>query len=203
MARKTFPRKREVHEVAADNMLARHEASTGVAVQLPIPIEAIIEKTVGLSILYDKIPEPEDVMILGALSPKTRTIVLNETHLDLLGEVVGPERFTLAHELGHGIYDADNPDQLSLPIDAPGEVFCYHRRHGGLEEDTQIREVNANGFAAALLLPKGLIKGADIEKVLRNFRDTARQWGVSQTTLRIRLEKLGLIDDTDAAMLQM
>lgn len=204
MARKTFPRKREAHEIAADHWLAKHEAVTGCKVELPVPVEAIVEHTAGLSILWEPIPEPEDAMILGALSPRTKTIVLNETHLNLLSEVMGPERFTLAHELGHWVYDAENPDQLSLDIGGGGDdVFCYHREHKGLEETAQIREINANGFAAALLLPKSLLKGVDVGDVLKSFRSTAHSWGVSQTTLRIRLEKLGLIDDTDAAMLQM
>jgi hypothetical protein len=33
--------------------------------------------------------------------------------------------------------------------------------------------------------------------VLADFRGTAHAWGVSQQTLRIKLERLGVLDDAD------
>ncbi len=101
MARKTYPRPESHHRVAADNVLARHVAKTGKPVELPIPVEMIIESTYGLTILSEPIPEPDGVTILGALFPIEKRIVINETHDRLFETVVGPERFTLAHELGH------------------------------------------------------------------------------------------------------
>ena len=128
MARSTFPRKRHLHEAQADILLQRHEARIGSPVVMPIPVEDIIESTVGLTILYDEIEEPAGSMILGALSPHTRTIVLNEKHLDFFEQVLGPERFTLAHELGHWVYDAENPEQQTLDFSGAAEdLFCYHR----------------------------------------------------------------------------
>ena len=169
---------------------------------LPVPIELIIEQTYGLEILWDEIPEPPDSVILGALAPRERRIVLNLHHQNLFEQWLGPERFTLAHELAHWIYDAENPDQLSLGLDAqPAEQYCYHRESPGLSETLRIREMNANKLAANLLLPEDLVRRADIEEVLGDFRGTAARWEVSRTTLRIRLQDLGLIDEDDAAQI--
>ncbi len=172
--------------------------------ELPVPIELIIEQTYGLEILWDTIPEPSGVTILGALAPHDRRIVLNVEHQHVFERWIGPERFTLAHELAHWVYDADNPDQLTLDFDAGGsEQFCYHRESPGLSEDLRIREVNANKLAAHLLLPEHLVRAADIDEVLGDFRAAAVRWQVSQTALRVRLSDLGLIDDLDVAQLEL
>lgn len=205
MAKETFPRRPHIHEEKAGKVLQRHEAAAGEPVDLPVPVEDIIERTMGLTILYDEIEEPAGTKILGALSPSDRLIVLNERHVDLFEEVVGPEKFTLAHELGHWVYDADDPNQQSFDFTAStDDVFCYHRDGSEKLADTaRIREINANGFASCLLMPKHLVSAANIDEVLADFRGTARGWGVSQQALRIRLEKLGLIDERDLHQLNM
>ncbi len=205
MARRTFPRKQSVHEAQADIVLQKHERLTGKSVDMPVPVEEIIEQSMGLSILYDVIDEPPGAMILGALSPTQRTIILNERHLSFFEDVLGPERFTLAHELGHWIYDADNPDQQTLDFGAAAsEKFCYHRSgSGGLSDAERIREVNANGFASCLLMPRHLLAEVDIDDVMSDSRGTAHRWGVSKQALQIRLEKLDLIDAVDLAQLNL
>ena len=167
---------------------------------LPVPIELIVESTFGIVVLYDDIPEPPESLILGALFPRDMRIVINTKHQDLLERVIGPERFTLAHELAHWVYDAEDPNQLALQLDEikPTEQYCYDREAAGLSEDGRLREMNANKLASHLLLPEQLVRAFDIDQVLDNFRATAHSWGVSQQMLRIRLETLGLIDDTDS-----
>ena len=205
MAKRTYPRRLHAHEAKVDKVLRRYEAMIEEPVCLPVPVEDVIERTMELTILYEGIEEPPGTMILGALSPSDRCIVLNERHLDLFEEVIGPEKFTLAHELGHWVYDADDPNQQSLDFTASADnVFCYHRDGTeGLAETTRIREINANGFASCLLMPKHLMQAADIDEVLADFRGTARDWGVSQQALRIRLKKLGLISERDLHQLNM
>ena len=202
MPRETFPRSSRAHAEAASKVLIRHASRTGVPLSLPIPIELIVEQTYGLEILWEDIPEPTGTVILGALAPSDRRIVLNVRHEALLEEVMGPERFTLAHELAHWIYDADNPDQLALPIDGPPvEHFCVLNGSLGLSDTFRIREINANKFAAHLLLPEYLVKRANIAEVLRDLPSAARGWGVSRTTLQIRLEDLGLMEEKTSAQL--
>jgi hypothetical protein len=193
MARSTYPRSSHRHETIAAAILRRHSQLTGRPVELPIPIEMIIERTYRLTVEYDLVDEPPGLTILGALAPTRRTIVINTAHQDLLDEVVGPERFTLAHELAHWVYDAENPDQMALEFAEAGiELFCYHRKTPGLPDTDRIREINANKLAAALLMPESLIHEADLEGTEQELRAAARRWGVSFQALLIRLDELGL-----------
>jgi Zn-dependent peptidase ImmA (M78 family) len=160
-----------------------------------VPIEAIVQDTYGMQVTWDDVAETRNERILGVLQPKAGLIVLNRRHEDLLSDVVGPLRFTLAHELGHWLYDADTDSAL---FDHP--VFC---RRFAPSDPRQVREVNANRLAAVLLLPADLVRaaigrpgsaGARTSR-LRSTGDLnalARTWGVSRATLRIRLEELGL-----------
>ncbi len=161
---------------------------------LPVPIELIIEKTFGLEILWDEIPDPPGVIILGALAPRDRRIVLNSRHEDMFETWVGPERFTLAHELAHWIYDANDPNQIEMDLGMSlEEQYCYYRGTTELSETLRIREVNANKLAAHLLLPEDLVRGANIPEVLADLPGAAEKWQVSRMTLRIRLQDLGLL----------
>jgi Zn-dependent peptidase ImmA (M78 family) len=198
MARRTYPRPERHHEVAAQNILAKHVSETGVPMKLPVPIELIVESTYGISLLYEELSEEPGTMILGALFPHRKQIVINTKHADLMDRVIGPERFTLAHELAHWIYDADDPDQLALDLEHDGsEHFCRDLNAPGLTDVQRIREQNANKLAACVLLPEQLVRDADLNDVLDDFSGTARAWGVSGECLRIRLETLNLIDHSD------
>jgi hypothetical protein len=196
MAKRTFPRKNDVHKLIAGEVLRRYTAETGEPISLPVPIEMIVEKLYGLTIDWDDIDEPAGFVVLGALSPPTKTVVMNTRHLDRFERWVGPERFTLAHELAHWIYDA-NPDQGTLDLGGEADVFCRRDDTSQLDRTTQIREQNANQLAAHLLLPDELVLAADLTVVLADLAATANAWGVSQQTLRIKLENLGALDAGD------
>ena len=201
MPRRTYPRPEHQHAATASNVLARHARATNAPVVLPVPIELIVEQTFGLEILWEEIEEPPDTIILGALAPRDRRIVLNTRHEPLFEQWIGPERFTLAHELAHWIYDADDPDQLEFDLGLPemaAEQYCYHCESPGLSEDLRIREMNANKLAAHLLLPEDLVCRANVDEVLGDIAGTAKRWLVSRTTLRIRLQDLGLIPEHEA-----
>ena len=192
MARRTYPRSAESHERKAASILRRHAETTGQALSLPVPIEMIVEQTYELTVIYDNIDEPDDAMILGALDPSSRTIVMNEAHQDLFEDVIGPDRFTLAHELSHWVYDADDPNQMALfRPDGNDRVFCLDRRAVGLSDSERIREVNANKLAAALLLPASLVLDEAHRIATVDHRTLASSWGVSQQAFAIRLEQLG------------
>ncbi|NNJ48426.1 MAG: hypothetical protein HKP18_11430 [Acidimicrobiia bacterium] len=87
MARRAFPRPTKSHEITAAEILRRHAARTGQSVTLPVPIEMIIERTYHLEVRYEPIDEPPGMMILGALAPRERRIVINAAHERLLGDV--------------------------------------------------------------------------------------------------------------------
>lgn len=160
---------------------------------MPVPIEAIVEQTYGLKIEWGSIEEPSGTKILGALYPTDMTIVLNDRHEAMFDSWVGPYEFTLAHELGHWIYDSD-PHQGDL-FDTQREEFCHWRHTPGLPVNLQRRETNANKLAAAVLMPADLIRTADIEDVAAHVREYAARWGVSRRALEIRLSELDLVVD--------
>ena len=89
---------------------------------------------------------------------------------------MGPERFTLAHELAHWVYDADDPDQLSFYFDPqPVEIYCYHREASGLSEVLRIREINANKLAAHILMPEDLVRSSNLAQVLQDLPGYSKQ----------------------------
>ena len=200
MPRRTYPRPHSHHASAAGKILDRHARNVGTPIVFPVPIELIVEQTFQLEILWDEVPEPDGTMILGALAPQDRRIVLNSCYQDLFEQFIGPERYTLAHELAHWVYDADDPDQLSLNLDPqPVEIYCYHRESSRLSEVLRIREINANKLAAHILMPEDLVRSSNIAQVLQDVPGTASRWQVSKTALVIRLRELGLIDAHDPA----
>jgi len=190
-----YPRSNASHEATANRVLETHARSSGWTRSLPVPIEAIVQDTYAMLVHWGAVAEAPHERILGVLQPKAGMIVLNERHQDLLSDVVGPRRFTLAHELGHWIYDADRDSTL---FDHP--VYC---RRLADDDPRQVREVNANRLAAALLLPADLVRAAfgrprsgparpSRVSTVAELNARARTWGVSRQTLRIRLESLGL-----------
>ena len=196
----TYPRRASEHAEVAHKVLSRHAQATGEPPSLPVPIDMIVERTYGLQILRDKIEEEDGQLILGALSPREQTIVLNTLHEEMFDRWIGPEQFTLAHELAHWIYDADHPSQLTLDLPATDDQqFCYHRESPGLSEFQRIREVNANKLAAHLLMPEPLVRAENIAEVLEDLSGTAAKWCVSRQALTIRLEELGLAESRDTA----
>ncbi len=194
MARRIYPRPHDEHAETAAAVLNRHARSVGQPVTFPVPIEMIVEQTYALEILWDEIEEPGEELILGALSPRDRRIVLNSRHERTFGQWIGPERFTLAHELAHWVYDADDPAQLTLDLDSGGQRFCYHRETPGLSELNRVRELNANKLAAHLLMPEALVRAENVLEVIGDISGTAEKWQVSRSALRYRLDELGLLN---------
>jgi Zn-dependent peptidase ImmA (M78 family) len=191
-AKRTWPRSQAQHESAAADVLRRYAVKTGWKRALPVPVSDIIERLFDLSILYEPIDELPGEVILGALSPEAKIICLNERHLDIFDQWVGPETFTLAHELGHWVYDAVDPNQGDLFSEPVRTVFCRRIDQG--DESSDIREMNSNKFAACLMLPAEVVKTAVTEPFgsWSKLGTVASAWGVSKTTMRIRLETLGM-----------
>lgn len=87
------------------------------------------------------------------------------------------QRFTIAHELGHhvmehGERDRDTPDRFSMGYHDPIEV-------------------DANRFAAHLLMPGQIVNALIRVRGIRSVDELARMFGVSKVAMRFRLKELG------------
>jgi hypothetical protein len=180
------------HEAAAHAVLGHYARVAGWAPRLPVPVEQIIERCHGLYICWEPLPESPGEIVLGALDPPTRTIVMNETHASSILRRLGPTNFTFGHELGHWLYDAIPPEQGTL-LDAGGErVLCQGSLK--LPDAARLREVNANKFAACLLMPRHLVlQQFPNDPSAGALQQCADAWGVSRQALVIRLGELGLV----------
>lgn len=89
------------------------------------------------------------------------------------------QRFTLAHEIAHHVHgDIDAPRDTSEQFSAKSH---------------DPREVAANRFAAALLMPAALVKHLVLEKRKTDLFELAKTFGVSTAAMEFRLKAIGLI----------
>ncbi|AZF22276.1 ImmA/IrrE family metallo-endopeptidase [Pseudomonas sp. R3-52-08] len=89
------------------------------------------------------------------------------------------QRFTIAHEVGHHVHgDLDAPRDTS-------EQFSARSRDP--------KEVAANRFAAALLMPAALVKHMVLEQRVTDIAKLAGAFGVSTAAMEFRLKAIGLL----------
>lgn len=89
------------------------------------------------------------------------------------------QRFTIAHEIGHHVHG-----DLDAPRDTT-EQFSARTRDP--------KEVAANRFAAALLMPAALVKHLVLEQRITDLARLARAFGVSTAAMEFRLKAIGFL----------
>lgn len=172
-----YPRKKLAQKAAHDEL----ERETITAP--PVPIERIA-RAHGLTIRYET---TDGENISGALyvGVGSGVIGVNDSHHE------NRQRFTVAHELGHFL--------LHARAKAPNAVFLDQKftwnRDTESELATNPEEIEANQFAAEILVPLAMLK-ADIEsgdydvEVDDDLRRLAKRYKVSLQTLTFRLQAL-------------
>lgn len=141
--------------------------------------EVDIEKIVAelkISVIQHDLPDDESGMLIINKERKA-IIVVNKHHSKVR------KRFTIAHELGHYLMHCDQGQQV------------FHRSIKS-SQGTEPQEIDANAFAAALLMPK-----ADIKKLIREINNSlfddevddlivgkANELNVSKTALIYRIQ---------------
>ena len=99
------------------------------------------------------------------------------------------QRFTIGHEIGHLLLH--DHDEVHVDRD-----FRVRMRSGASSQGTDRDEMEANRFAAELLMPLRLLRD-DVESCEFDLTDDdelrslARRYGVSSQALAIRLNALG------------
>lgn len=107
------------------------------------------------------------------------------------------QRFTIAHELGH--YALKHPGEMFVDATLRQKAIVV-KRDGRSSEGTDRHEVEANRFAAELLMPRQMV-AEEIGKRLTKLKPTkkslvselASRFQVSKQAMEIRLVNLGFL----------
>lgn len=178
-------------EYLADELLGIYEREKGSPVEPPIQADLVAE-SVGLDILYEEITEKSGLTILAEIRPKVRRIVVNERRLEFIERFPGYLNTTIGHELAHWWLHIDHAalDHDALPdfihSDAPT------RPEDGRDKRD---EYNADELMSYLLMPKALLLPRAARVDLQGWRDLyglRDDFGVTISSMKVRLEKLGL-----------
>ncbi|MBI2842123.1 MAG: ImmA/IrrE family metallo-endopeptidase [Armatimonadetes bacterium] len=178
------PFSNNVLEQKAYELIRFHARKDDWTPALPIPVEAILERTLDLALVYEDL-SPLGESVLGSLFPVERTVYLNENYLQSFDDCPGMQRFTIAHEIGHWQMHVNQAvlSQGLLFGDSDTRIIC---RDG----DRDMKESAADRYAARLLMPKDLLQEAipcyNVQ-TSSGFRRLAESIGVSFTALHYRL----------------
>ena len=173
--------RREIEETVS-GLLKRHQIYGA-----PVPVDRIATEE-GLPIIEHALQGE----VSGALisSNGVSAIAVNSAHH------LNRRRFTIAHELAHSkLCHKGDQDHIDWK-------FTVLRRDGKSSEASDVQEIEANMFAANLLMPREFLSkdlklqaGSNGEVELSNeqLSALARKYQVSETAMNFRLINLGLI----------
>jgi len=160
-----------------------------------IDIDKLIEFEYNLEFEWENIDHlAQNEVVLAAIAPERKVIYMNETKKELFLEKMGTMNFSKAHELGHWIlHVVKQQDYEQLTFENNEKFLCriYSKRSP--------LEVQADMFAASILMPKDTICGAIKEikaKEKVTFSDLYKlkdDFEVSISALTMRIKKLKLL----------
>jgi Zn-dependent peptidase ImmA (M78 family) len=109
------------------------------------------------------------------------------------------QRFSIGHEIGHARLHLTSGSQERLFVDPPAGAFFRDSKASRGEDH---KEIEANQFAAALLMPRHLVRDGLLSLANSSRRltiddavtDLASQFKVSTQAMRFRLVTLGFIE---------
>lgn len=162
--------------------------NSGFDIRLPIDVEAIYK---FLEIPYKIIPDFKRMKITGCITieenePKVWVNPMKNTQEER-------KRFTLAHELGHFMLHIAPIGDMQKANSISDENISFNR-----DDNWDYKEMEANNFAAQLLMPATLIEEVLKEKFPKKpTLDEAVEclvsiFNVSIAAMEFRLKKLGL-----------
>jgi Zn-dependent peptidase ImmA (M78 family) len=175
-------------ERAALDLLARHGVSEP-------PIDPIaLAKAEGIRTIVEHLPNDTSSVLFREPSGR-RTIAVNRYHSETR------RRFSVAHEIGHALLHLTGyaPSTSEAAVSRPLEVLF---RDGLAGEGTDRKEIEANTFAANLLMPaqqvteafRNRLKESPKTKTDNLIKELASYFGVSVQAMRYRLVNLGVVD---------
>lgn len=156
-----------------------------------VDVESIIQDFGGIEIA--SVPE----LRLGGRS--VLAAYVRDLGIIMVEHMCNPDRrrFSLAHELGHSQLEGNYGNAESLfYMEAQTAFFCDAADEATADDGERGKgrrrraEVRANQFAAALLMPEGLVR--EVWRDTRDKRNCATLLGVSLEALSYRLGALGI-----------
>jgi len=207
-------------EIIVDNRIREYESRNGAITDPCTPIENIIEDC-GFKILYDKIEEGSGEKIFGGLDLKSKTIIINEIHIQLFKEKPGLERFTLAHELGHwDVFLNKDSNQNSVSFDfytdtegvvfrksgigsiavltdlwCDDDVYDVFKTHAKKKDHPYVASA-VDRYANFLLIPEKFLSDLVLRIDLTDWKalySLAKTFQVTISALCVRLQRMKLI----------
>lgn len=134
----------------------------------------------ALGIQVQSVPLDDELSGMAFIRDGNRVIIVNSQHHP------NRQRFTAAHELGHHTIHAEH---LQTNVHVDKKIF---KRNARSRTGEDIFEVEANTFAAELLIPKSELRTLGLIDVNDEQRITelAREFRVSQSAMAIRIDNL-------------
>lgn len=176
--------KKHIETIAA-NILEQTDC-----MRAPVPIELIAHR---LDLEVEAAALGEDVSGVLVIGKENSTIGYNATQSSVR------QRFTIAHEVGHFILHAsDKKDNLFIDK----QYTATYRRDALSSTGDDAQEIQANSFAAALLMPAELIQ-KELEILHMDMSDgdslfqLANKFEVSPQAMTIRLGSLGIFSPNE------
>lgn len=173
-------RRRKI-QALVDRLLHEHGVSSP-----PVPVDRMIQ-ALGIRLHVDALQG--DICGFAFRDSHQSVIGVNTWHPPVR------QRFTMAHELGHLLLHDHNFNHVHVD-----RGFVLKLRNGISSQGIDQEEVEANRFAAELLMPKRFLEkditalsGIDLLDDT-NISALAKRYGVSKQALLIRLASLGFIE---------
>lgn len=147
--------------------------------ELPVDVESLVKQQ-GVQIVYEAGSEALSGMLI--VDGDGAFVVVNSNDVDKR------QRFTLAHELAHFV------------LHRPEGMAVFHRDEK-TSQGTDRVEMDANAFAAELLMPEVAVKAEASKRTLdlvtdeglRNIKAMAKRFGVSEQAMSFRLQNLRIV----------
>ncbi|MBZ0299987.1 MAG: ImmA/IrrE family metallo-endopeptidase [Anaerolineae bacterium] len=152
----------------------------------PVPVDKIA-KLYGVEIRFEPFQGDRESEISGLLFQEDDTIIIGVNSLHGRNR----QRFTIAHELGHYVLHNDD-----MHID---RGYRIHLRSQLSSQAKDWKEIQANSFAAELLMPEEMLsndlhgRSIDYESDESLIKELADRYEVSQQAMIFRLTNLGLV----------
>lgn len=178
------------------DLLAEYETQEGVIGRPPVPIDLLIENFLHIDIDWAPIDMSLDDRVLAAieLTPQRRRIIMNEGERGYFDRYSGTEAFSKAHEVGHAVLHLPHTPGLQPLLWRTDDVIALCRSN---REDR--KELQAERFAAHLLMPESLLRAAIRSQPLTSWQQLYKlrdAFGVSITAMCKRLTALNLVHIT-------